>query len=186
MKYPDVYSVVYGINPAVLGWGGDLTPENPSFRFLLTTAVSNQQEAFKGGIYAVGAIMAGQAFSPNPTRPDLFMDLPFALVDGKLQPVEPSFSKWQENMPLYMVEKYEANLKKLRGLKFDSGYEDEFTHIPPTTRAFSKALTAHGIPHVFEEYNGDHRNRMWGRSGRLAVEILPYFWMLLDSQEASH
>ena len=38
---------------------------------------------------------------------------------------------------------------------------------------------------VFEEYNGDHRNRMWGRSGRLAVEILPYFWMLLDSQEGS-
>ena len=36
MKHPDVYSVVYGINPAVLGWGRDLSIENPAFSFLLT------------------------------------------------------------------------------------------------------------------------------------------------------
>jgi hypothetical protein len=36
---------------------------------------------------------------------------------------------------------------------------------------------------VFEEYNGDHRNRMMGRTGRLANEVLPYFWMLLDSEK---
>ena len=33
MKYPEVYSVVYGINPAVLGWGQDLSPENPGSVF---------------------------------------------------------------------------------------------------------------------------------------------------------
>jgi enterochelin esterase-like enzyme len=48
----------------------------------------------------------------------------------------------------------------LRGLKFDSGYEDEFKLIPPTLRALSPALTKLGIDYVFEEYNGDHRNRM--------------------------
>ena len=74
-----------------------------------------------------------------------------------------------------MVENYAANLRRLRGLRFDSGYEDEFTHIPPTARAFSEALTARGIDHVFEEFNGDHRNRMMGRTGRLANEVLPYF-----------
>lgn len=73
-------------------------------------------------------------------------------------------------------------MSRLRGLRFDSGYEDEFTHIPPSARAFSSALTARGIEHVFEEYNGDHRNRLWGRTGRLATELLPYFWNLLDSQ----
>lgn len=59
---------------------------------------------------------------------------------------------------------------------------DEFTHIPPAARAFSNVLTARGIDHVFEEYNGDHRNRLWGRTGRLATEVMPYFWRLLDSQ----
>jgi enterochelin esterase-like enzyme len=184
MKHPDVYSVVYGINPAVLGWGRDLTLDNPSFKFLLTTPVTNQQEAFKGGIYAIGAIVVAQALSPNPSKPPLFADLPFQMTNGKLEPAEPAFSKWQENMPVYMVEKYEANLRKLRGLRFDSGYEDEFTHIPPTAKAFSTALTARGIDHIFEEYNGDHRNRMWGRTGRMASEILPYFWLLLDSQDS--
>jgi S-formylglutathione hydrolase FrmB len=184
MKHPDVYSVVYGLNPAVLGWGRDLTIENPAFAYVLNveTPVKTPEDALKGGIYSLGVIVVAQAFSPNPERPPLFVDFPFALVDGKLRPSEPAFSKWQENFPTNMVETYRSNLSKLRGLRFDSGYEDEFTHIPPTARALSSALTAHGIEHVFEEYNGDHRNRLWGRRGRLATEVLPYFWLLLDSQ----
>jgi S-formylglutathione hydrolase FrmB len=182
MKHPDVYSVVYGMNPAVLGWGRDLTIENPAFGFLLKNKVTSQEEAIKGGFYALGIIVVAQAFSPNPNRGPLFIDLPFEVVDGSVRPAEPAFTKWQDNMPLMMVEKYAANLRRLRGFRFDSGYEDEFTHIPPTTRAFSAALTARGIDHVFEEYNGDHRNRMMGRTGRLANEVLPYFWLLLDAE----
>ena len=185
MKHPDVYSVVYGINPAVLGWSRDLSIENPAFSFLLTNPVNGPEEVMKGGFYALGIVVLGQAFSPNPSRGSLFIDLPFAMVDGKPQPAEPAFSKWTDNMPVHMVDKYAANLRKLRGLRFDSGYEDEFTHIPPTARALSAKLTAHGIDHVFEEYNGDHRNRMWGRTGRMATEILPYFWILLDSQDST-
>jgi len=183
MKHPEVYSVVYGMNPAVLDWGRDLTIDNPSFRFLVTNKISSPEDALKGGLYAIGAIVVAQAFSPNPEKGPLFIDLPFAMVDGKLQPAEPAFSKWQENMPVHMVEKYAANLRSLRGFRFDSGYEDEFTHIPPTARSLSAALTARGIEHVFEEYNGDHRNRMMGRTGRLANEVLPYFWLLLDSEK---
>jgi S-formylglutathione hydrolase len=183
MKHPYVYSVIYGINPAVLDWGRDLTIDNPSFRFLTTNKITSPEDALKGGIYAIGAIVVAQAFSPNPEKPPLFIDLPFAMVDGKLQPAGPAFSQWQENMPVHMVEKYAANLRKLRGFRFDSGYEDQFTHIPPTARALSAALTARGIDHVFEEYNGDHRNRMMGRTGRLANEVLPYFWLLLESEK---
>lgn len=182
MKYPDVYSVVYGINPAVLGWGKDLSGDNPAFSFLITKKPTTPEQVSEGGLYALGIIVVGQAFAPNPDRPPFFMDLPFQLVDGKAQPLEPGYARWSENMPLFMVDKYAANLKKLRGLKFDSGYEDQFKHIPPTTRALSAALTKAGVDHVFEEYNGDHRNRMMGRTGRLANEILPYFWLLLDAE----
>lgn len=181
MKHPEVYSVVYGLNPAVLGWGRDLTIENPAFAYVLN--VKTPEEALKGGLYSLGVIVVAQAFSPNPARPPLFVDFPFKLVDGKLRPSEPAFSRWQENFPTHMVEKYRSNLSKLRGLRFDSGYEDEFTHIPPTSRALSAVLTSHGVEHVFEEYNGDHRNRLWGRTGRLATEVFPYFWLLLDSQD---
>jgi S-formylglutathione hydrolase FrmB len=182
MKYPDVFSVIYALNPAVLGWGRDLSIENPAFPPVLK--LKTPEDAIKSrDFYALGVIVIGQAFSPNPQRPPFFVDFPFALVDGKLQPAEPGFTKWQKNLPLLMVDEYSANLSKLRGLRFDSGYEDQFTHIPPTARALSSALTARGIDHVFEEYNGDHRNRFWGRNGRIATEVMPYFWRLLDSQQ---
>jgi S-formylglutathione hydrolase FrmB len=181
MKHPDVYSVVYALNPAVLGWGRDITIENPAFASVLE--MKTPEDALKGSFYALGIIVIGQAFSPNPERPPFYVDFPFAMVGGRLRPAEPAFGKWQRNLPMNMVGEYSANLSRLRGLRFDSGYEDEFTHIPPTARAFSTALTAHGIEHVFEEYNGDHRNRLWGRTGRIATEVLPYFWLLLDSQD---
>ena len=182
MKHPDVFSVIYALNPAVLGWGRDLSLENPAFTTVLK--LKTAEDALKSrDFYALGVIVIGQAFSPNPDRPPFFVDFPFELAEGKLQPSEPGFSKWQKNLPVLMVDEYSANLSKLRGLRFDSGYEDQFTHIPPTARALSSALTARGIDHVFEEYNGDHRNRFWGRNGRIATEVMPYFWRLLDSQQ---
>jgi S-formylglutathione hydrolase len=181
MKHPEVFSVVYAMNPAVLGWGNDISIENPAFvsLFKMTTL----EEVFRGGIYTVGGLCVAQAFSPNPNRAPFYADLPYKLVDGKPQPSEPAYSRWTENMPLHMAAKYKANLLRLRGLRFDTGWEDEFTHIPPTTRAFARKLTELGVEHIFEEYNGDHRNRMWGRTGRLYTEVLPYFWLLLDAKE---
>lgn len=96
--------------------------------------------------------------------------------------VEPAYSKWSENMPLNMAARHKENLMKLRGIRFDTGWEDEFTHIPITARAFAHKLTELGVDFIFEEYNGDHRNRMWGRTGRLYTEVLPYFSSLLESR----
>jgi S-formylglutathione hydrolase FrmB len=178
MKHPDVYSVVYGMNPALIGWAADLTLENPAF----TTALQSNsfEQLLKGGAYSAAFVTVAQAFSPNPNKPPFFADFPFALVNGKLQPSEPTYSKWQENFPVLMVGKYRPNLSKLRGLRFDSGYEDEYRFIPVNCRALSTALTGSGIDHIFEEYNGDHRNRIWGRNGRLYTEVLPYFGQLLE------
>jgi len=180
MKHPEVFSVAYGMNPALIDWGGDLTIELPSFAFVLT-AKSYDELLKSNNIYNIAVVTTAQAFSPNPNKPPFFADLPFKMVNGKLEPDETGFRKWRENSPLRMVEKYQANLKKLRGLRFDSGYEDEFKFIPVNCRLFSAELTNYGIDHVFEEYNGDHRNRMWGRQGRLFSEILPYFWEMLKN-----
>lgn len=184
MKHPDIFSVAYGMNPAIMDWGGDLTIASPSFKFLLN--VKTAKEIFDSGqIYYIGTITVGQAFSPNPKKPPFYADLPFKLVDGKMQPDEPAFSKWAENSPLNMVSKYRRNLMKLRGLRFDSGYQDEFRFIPVNSRALSTELTNNGIEHIFEEYNGDHRNRMWGRGGRLYTEVLPYLWDLVRSANSA-
>ena len=182
MKHPEVFSVVYALNPAVLGWGADISLENPAFAAVFK--MRTLEEVMRGGIYSIGALCVAQAFSPNPQRAPFYADLPYKLVDGKPQPNEPAYTKWTENMPLNMAARYKANLLRLRGLRFDTGWEDEFAHIPPTTRAFARRLTELGVEHTFEEYNGDHRNRLWGRTGRLYTEVLPYFWLLLDARDA--
>ena len=133
-------------------------------------------------LYTMATVTLAQAFSPNPNNPPFLADFPFAMIDGKLQPANPAFSKWEANFPVMMVKTYRSNLLKLRGLRFDSGYEDEFKFIPINSRALSAELTKNGVEHIFEEYNGDHRNRMWSRKGRLYNEVLPYFWLLLDSK----
>ena len=63
-------------------------------------------------------------------------------------------------------------LRGLRGLALDSGFDDEFVHIPAGAKAFSDTLEALGVPHVYEVYDGDHRNRM---PERLPGRVLP--WM---------
>jgi uncharacterized protein (TIGR03067 family) len=178
MKHPDVFSVVYAMNPAALGWGGDLTIDNPAFAALLKAETPGQLR----GLYAKTFYCLSQAFSPNQSRPPFHVDFPFAKKDGRLVPAEPAFTHWEQNMPLYMVKRYQDNLRSLRGLRLDTAWEDEYTHIPLTTRALSRELTNLGIDHIFEEYNGDHRNRRWGRNGRIYGTLLPYFWFLLAGE----
>jgi S-formylglutathione hydrolase FrmB len=87
-----------------------------------------------------------------------------------------AYNKWLENDVVKMAEKYKENLLKLRGIKFDSGFDDEYEFIPINSRLFSKKLTALKIAHQFEEYNGDHRNKLWGLKGRIYNEILPFIF----------
>jgi len=181
MKHPDVYSVVYGMSSAALGWGGDFAPDNPAFREALE--LRSWQDV--DGFWDAGLVCAAQAFSPNPERPPFFVDWPFRVgEDGSLVPNEPAWSSWVAHQPVAQAARYRENLLKLRGLRLDAGDRDQFTHIPVTSRELSRVLEELEVPHVFEEYNGDHRNRLWGRTGRFSTEILPWFSMLLDSSSA--
>ena len=81
-------------------------------------------------------------------------------------------------MPLYMVEEKKENLLKLRGLYFDYGQKEEFSHIRISTTLFSKALAERNIPHVFEVYaGGDHGNKI---RERMETRVLPFFSEKLD------
>lgn len=185
MKHAEVFGSVYGMNPAIIDWGGDLGIEQPGF--ITALEASSFDDLIKTrDVFVMGSVTVCQAFSPNPSNPPFFCDMPFALVEGKLEPSEPGFSKWAAHSPIRMVPKYRENLRKLKGLKFDSGYEDEFRFIPINSRLLSSALTNNGIEHTFEEYNGDHRNRLHGRRGRLYNEVLPFIWDMIGSADASN
>lgn len=182
MKHPQVFSVVFAMNPATLGWSNDLSADNPAFRTVLGRGGWEELDGF----YERAVIAIAQAFSPDPDRPPFFADFPYQIDDlDQLVPAEPAHSAWQERFPIHLARRYRDNLTRLAGLRFDSGYDDQYSHIPPTAREFSRVLGELEVPHVFEEYNGDHRNRLWGRTGRLYTEVLPWFSLLLESQAAS-
>ena len=118
------------------------------------------------------------AWSPNPAAGPFFADLPVARRGGGYERVGAVEARWSANMPVAMVDQYRTNLRRLRGLAFDVGKRDQFTHIPPTNRAFSAALRRNGIGHTFEEYDGDHNERV---PDRIEEKLLPFFSRVLES-----
>ncbi len=173
MKHPDIFSVAYAMNGGFICFAGEITANNPDVRKFVLAKSFDELLATKRNI-AMGMLSVAQAFSPNPSNPPFYADKPFKLKGKKIVPNPIAYDKWLENDVVKMAEKYKENLLKLRGLKFDSGYDDEYEFIPINSRIFSKKLTELNIPHQFEEYNGDHRNRIWGSKGRIYNEVLPF------------
>lgn len=181
-RHPEIYSLVYAISPGAIDWGADLTAANPAFRTLLdATGWADVDTQYEAAITA-----AAQAFSPNPQQPPLYIDLPFeAGPDGNLIPALPAFEHWDRLLAMGQTEQHRDNLARLRGLRFDAGRNDEYSHIPLTARRLSQRLQTWGIDHGFEEYDGDHRNRLWGKTGRLHGEVLVWFSSLLKHDTES-
>ncbi|ANM30380.1 hypothetical protein ABI59_13570 [Acidobacteria bacterium Mor1] len=176
MTNPGRFGAVYGLNPSLLAWGGDLSAENPHVAGL--SEIESLDQLGGAHFYVQAIVSIGQCLSPN-AESALLTDLPFRTEQGKVVPSQPGHGRWQAQFPSYMVADHVDVLKRLRGLRFDSAFEDEYSHIPITSMEFSRVLEEHGIEHTFEMYNGDHRNRLWGRKGRLYTEVFPYFSQLL-------
>ncbi len=175
MKHPDIFSVAYAMSGGFIGFAGEITSDNPDVRKFVLAKSYDELLATKRN-KAMGMLTVAQAFSPNPSNPPFYADKPFKLKGKKIVPNQTAYNKWLENDVVKMAERYKENLLKLRGLKFDSGYDDEYEFIPINSRLFSKKLTLLNIPHQFEEYNGDHRNRLWGLNGRIYTDLLPFIF----------
>lgn len=173
MKHPDVFSVAYGLNSGFLSFTDDLNPNNPDVRKFIEAKTIEELLATRNQI-SIGMLMVAQAFSPNPNIQQFYADKPYKIEGNELVPNQPAYDKWTEFDVLRMADKYKENLMKLRAIKFDTGNEEDIKLIEINSRLLSKKLTELKIPHQFEEYNGDHRNRLWGLKGRIYNEVLPF------------
>ena len=63
-------------------------------------------------------------------------------------------------MPVYMVDRYASNLRKLKALKLDWGRNDS-QRFPVQCGMFSQRLENLGIEHFAEEYIGNHGTKIW-------------------------
>ena len=168
MKNPNVYSAVYGLSSGPMKFEiGFIINEKDTWISTLNLKEMDQFSTAKD--WTKTQIALSVAFSPNPNRPPFFADFPFELVGGELKRVESVWQRWLAHDAVAMVSSHQAELLQLRAIRLDCGTSDGLIG---QSRAFSQALTDAGIPHVFEEYPGDHLS---GVRQRMETKVLPFF-----------
>jgi S-formylglutathione hydrolase FrmB len=177
MKRPDKFGALYAMSSCCLlidpARGGDVVMRAARER----AAGQGQQgqqpprrpDPAAGFANALSAQAA--AWAPNPDNPPEYFDLPFK--GGEIDPMVAA--KWLANAPLLMVDQYVTSLKKYRGIALDVGNADP---LRADNVNLAAALQRLRVPHVFEEYEGDHGNRV---RDRFASKVLPFFSEELDA-----
>ena len=183
MLFPDVFTTVYGLSPAVLALAKEFGPERNAFR--QAGQINSRVELLQTDFPLVCVAM-GRAFSPNPSKPPFYCDLPYTYSGDRLIVNDEIMKLWNMNLPLYMVDENIANLRKLKAIKFDWGRNENFPHIPVTCQMFSQKLENSGIQHYAEEYIGDHGNKVWTDDGRALNDMLPFFNTYLTFEELNY
>jgi S-formylglutathione hydrolase FrmB len=178
MKHPDRFGAVYALSPACLGWGGDLSLDNPAWDRATAFSRFEDLEHHRNDYIAQAFLAMAAAWSPNPARSPFFVDLPVSGLGNSRQHDASVVARWSANMPVAMVDQYRSQLGRLRGIAFDVGTKDDFSHIPLTCRALSSALERNGIKHTFEEYDGDHNSQA---AIRVGSKLLPFFSRVLEA-----
>jgi S-formylglutathione hydrolase len=160
MKHPDVFSSIYVMSACCMT-ARAIDPE----RGRAAEAVQDPQAVNTLDFPTKALLASAAAWSPNPGKPPLFLDLP--TQDGQLRP--DILAKWAANAPLAVIDQYIGNLKRLRAIAFDVGVKDG---LAPASRTLDEILTAYKIPHTYETYDGDHINRV---AERLETSVFRFF-----------
>ena len=167
MKRPDVFSSMYIMSACCLmnnpgaGRGGQAAAKQPPAE----NAKAKGKNNGKGGGFGNVQAAEGAAWSPNPSNPPDFFDLP--TKDGEVQPA--IAAKWVANSPLAMVDQYVTNLKKYHAIAGDCGLQDGLVG---SNKDLDASFTRLGIAHTFETYEGDHTNHV---KERFEGSVLPFF-----------
>jgi enterochelin esterase-like enzyme len=113
-----------------------------------------------------GTLAVASAWSPNPARPPLYVDLP---VDAQGKERPEILAKWAANAPLAFLDQYVARVRGYRAIALDVGDRDGLV---ADTRRMHEALLAQGIANTLEVYPGDHTSHV---AFRFQQDVLPFF-----------
>jgi enterochelin esterase-like enzyme len=164
MKNPDVFSSVYLLSPCCMA--PRLSATLDAKRIAELEAVHSIEEFEKADFGTKAAFASAAAWSPNPTNPPFFLDLPYK--DGEPQPMVGA--RWAANAPLAMIDAYILNLKQLKAIAFDAGKDDR--GIAATITDLDAILNNYKMDHTYEIYDGNHTNHI---AERIETKVLPFF-----------
>jgi S-formylglutathione hydrolase FrmB len=172
MLYPGNYAAAYALSPAFAAPHVEWMAGRPGQQ----KAGQAKSRADLGQDFnAIRVVAMARAFSPTPNQGAFGAALPFSPTSDSLAHRDAVLAQWGAGSPFQLVPGQLTSLRRLRGLAFDWGEQDQFRHIPPTCQALSMELAAYGIPHSAEPYAGDHGNRVMGKEGRIYQKLLPFF-----------
>ena len=160
MKYPDVFSSIYAMSACCL-----LPNPNPTAEAIAKAEAIHSAPSRQRGFRHTRDDRVGGCWSPDPRNPPLYLDLPTA--DGKPQPLV--VAEWDANAPLAMLDQYVSNLKQLHAIGMDVGTKDG---LMASNQELERRMTAFGIAHSFETYEGTHIS---GIQDRLEKSVMPFF-----------
>lgn len=171
MLHPEVFSSIYALSPGLLAMVKEFGPNSNSYKEVQNVKT---QDDLKKTYYPKVLVAVARAWSPNPNKPPFFCDFPFSYEGDKMMVNQAILEKWEANMPVYMVDKYANNLRKMSAIKLDWGRNDS-PRFPVQIGMLSQRLENLGINHFSEEYIGDHVNKIWTQDGRVLNDVLPFF-----------
>jgi S-formylglutathione hydrolase FrmB len=169
MKRPDVFSSLFPMASCCLINNPGAAPANrgaaPPAQAEGGRGQGGRGQGGRGGGFANAPAAQAAAWASNPNNPPDYFDLP--VKDGVPQPL--IIAKYAANSPLVMIDQYVTNLKKYRAIMVDVGTQDG---LAASNRQMSQILTTFGVKHTFDEFDGDHTNRV---RERIESKVLPFF-----------
>ena len=164
MKHADVFGSLYIMSPCCLSPRPAAPPADPEQTKALE-AVKTPEDSAKLPFFARAQLATAAAWSPNPKKPPLYLDLP--TKDGVPQPNV--LAKWAANAPLAFVDQYVGNLRQYRAIAIDVGDQDG---LRVDTVKLHEVLDKYGIANSFEVYQGTHTSRV---ADRFQNHVMKFF-----------
>ena len=162
MKAPGIFSSLYIMSPCCLQPG---PPPDPKM-FEALARIRTDAEIAAGDFFTKAMLASAAAWSPNPKKPPLYIDLPVS--EGQVVPEVQS--RWAANAPVIMLHQYVPALKSYGAIGLESGDKD-FVAVEGSKR-LHELLDGYSIGHDFELYEGDHVNRI---HARMTSKVMPFF-----------
>ena len=172
MKYPEAFSNLYAMSACCLAPNPNLA--GPAMDKAL--AIRSAADLAKADFGSRAMIASAAAWSPDPGKPPLYLDLP--VEDGKLVPAVAA--RWDANAPLAMLDQYVTSLKQIHAVALDVGTKDT---LMASIQELDARLTLFGVPHTFETYDGNHIS---GIQERLEEKVIPFFSTNLSFGSLKH
>jgi S-formylglutathione hydrolase FrmB len=163
MKHTDVFGSLYIMSPCCLS-PRSAAPANAEVDKALED-VKSPADAAMLPFFARAQLAAAAAWSPNPKKPPLFLDLP--TQGGEVQP--DVLAKWAANAPLAFIHQYIASLRRYDAIALDVGDQDG---LRSDTGKLHDVLDAYGITNTLEVYPGTHTSKL---GDRFQNHVLPFF-----------